>query len=97
MPRKNKALQIKVRIRLTEPMRMSEAARRLVDTVVTGIVPPGIELAFVDWATGKGTELVASGEKLGPAAHSALIDFHAALMAAPRLRVEIVDDGRGEQ
>ena len=97
MPRKEKKpLHIKIRVKLLRPMMKSEAVKKLRRTVETGIVQEGIELGYVDWRSGKGTH-VKSGTYLDQDALNALVEFHAAITAATKTRIAVVEDGKGEE
>ncbi len=85
MPRaKLPPIHIKVGIIIKRPMSKAEAEKLKNRAIRTGIVPEGIELAYVDWERGKGKKF-RSGRYVGEEAHQALLDFRRALRH-PRAR-----------
>lgn len=74
----SRRLHLKLRVVLTHAMR-AETARALVDQAVdTGIVPPGIDILWLDWRKGQGGT-ARSGEIMHSDMRKALRGFHAAL------------------
>jgi len=98
MPRKrSKALNLKIRVRLTQPMLKSEAIKRMRRSIETGVIAPGIELAWIDWRTGKGASAT-EGEYVEGEALDALVAFHSAIISTEtKTRIEVVGEGKGEQ
>ena len=46
-------LYIKFRLGITRRMRKSEALQLLSDALRTGVVPDGIDIAYIDWESGR--------------------------------------------
>lgn len=96
MPREGKdlpPLSLKLRIRLTERMTKREALRRLKRTLTTGVVQPGIEVRWIDWASGEEGVLREGhySERTRTTAMDALRDFYRAISHGnTQARVEVV-------
>lgn len=92
--RGKRKLHLKIRVRLTEPMTRRDARDKLARTVRTGIVQPGIELAWIDWRRPRKAGRAAGGSYLGAEALDALREFYGALTHDDtRTRVEVIHEG----
>jgi hypothetical protein len=95
MPSKRKrALNLKIRVVITKRMRKSDAIKRVRRSIDTGIIQPGIELAWIDWRTGKGARAKA-GQYVEGEALNALVQFHNAIVHPEmKVRIEVVGEGK---
>lgn len=91
--RPDRLLHLKLRVVVLEPMTEAEAVRKLKDAARTGIVPEGIDIAWIDWARPKNmmrppaiaanaprSKWAEDGARyLGEDAHLALVSFLGAI------------------
>lgn len=71
-------LHLKLRVVLTRSMRAETARALVAQAVETGIVPPGIDILWLDWRKGDGGSAT-SGEVMPDDMRAALRRFYAAL------------------
>ncbi len=83
--KKPRPLMMKFRIRPTKRMRMSTAMRLLKQAVRTGIVPDGIEIAWMDWE--KGSEGKLNAGQIPGDQWQELRNFYGAMAAVDQFRV----------
>lgn len=88
-------LHMKIRVVLTSPMSDVQARSLLDRAVRTGVVSPGIEVAWIDWSRGMGGEGKGGGMKEGhydDPDHNQLRAFYAPIMAGGNPRFAKVSD-----
>jgi len=88
--KKSRSLHMKIRVVLERPMRRRDAMARIMETVETGIVSDGIQIAWIDWENPSAAGHAKSGRFLGEAAHDALRQMYGAITSAQSVRVEEV-------
>lgn len=82
--RDTRPLHLKIRVRLRRPMTEAEMLALVERAVSSGVVPPGIEIRWIDWA--KGTGRSANSGRLPDPVYKELRDWYG-LISKTALRV----------